>query len=78
LEFWIFSKVLSLQVVDFVRTLIDLPVGFGFASTNFGLEEEGFNACNPFQVGFSRAFCHLEKCLDTMMDLLYNSSRSEK
>eukprot|EP00435_Cladocopium_sp_Y103_P028791 s209_g7.t1 len=55
------------QVVDFVRTLIDLPVGFGFASTNFALEEEGFNACNPFQVGFSRAFCDIHCVRDAVI-----------
>ena len=46
------------QVVDFVRTLVDLPVGFSFAAHDFAMEEEGFNACNPYQVGFSRLFCN--------------------
>ena len=47
------------QIVDFVRAMIDLPVGFGFAAHDYAMEEEGFNACNPFQVGFSRVFCNL-------------------
>ena len=47
------------EVVDFVRSMIDLPAGFVFASREYALEEEGFNACNPLQVGFSRVFCHL-------------------
>lgn len=47
------------QIVDFVRAMIDLPVGFAFAAHDYAMEEEGFNACNPFQVGFSRVFCNL-------------------
>ena len=47
------------QVVDFVRSMVDLPVGFAFAAHDYAMEEEGFNACNPFQVGFSRVFCNL-------------------
>ena len=48
------------QVVDFVRMLVDLPVGFTFAAHDYAMEEEGFNACNPYQVGFSRLFCNLD------------------
>lgn len=49
------------QVTDFVRAMIDLPVGFSFASFDLKLEEEGFNACNPLQVGFARVFCDSTK-----------------
>lgn len=37
----------------------DLPVDFAHETFNYKLEEEGFNACNPFQVGFARIFCHM-------------------
>ena len=47
------------QVMDSVRAFVDLPVGFGYASHALAVEEEGFNACNPFQVGFARIFCDL-------------------
>eukprot|EP00435_Cladocopium_sp_Y103_P040537 s209_g11.t1 len=56
------------QVVDFVRTLIDLPVGFAFAGHEYAMEEEGFNACNPYQVGFSRLFCNLAELFATLWD----------
>ena len=35
----------------------DLPVDFAHETFTYKLEEEGFNACNPFQVGFARIFC---------------------
>ncbi|CAJ1404124.1 unnamed protein product [Effrenium voratum] len=55
------------QVTDFVRSMIDLPVGIGFAGNAYALEEEGFNACNPLQVGFSRVFCDIHCVRDAVI-----------
>ena len=55
------------EVVDFVRSMIDLPAGFVFASREYALEEEGFNACNPLQVGFSRVFCDIHCVRDAVI-----------
>ncbi|CAK8992037.1 unnamed protein product [Durusdinium trenchii] len=55
------------QVTDFVRAMIDLPVGFSFASFDLKLEEEGFNACNPLQVGFARVFCDIHCVRDAVI-----------
>ena len=52
------------QVMDSVRAFVDLPVGFGFAVHDLKLEEEGFNACNPYQVGFARVMCDLTRNID--------------
>ena len=49
------------QVTDFVGALGMLPVDFAHETFNYKMEEEGFNACNPFQVGFSRVFCDLSQ-----------------
>jgi len=42
-------------------------MGFGISVKKHALQVEGFNACNPLQVGFARAFCDIHCVRDAVV-----------
>eukprot|EP00933_Yihiella_yeosuensis_P040876 TRINITY_DN3528_c0_g1_i11.p1 TRINITY_DN3528_c0_g1~~TRINITY_DN3528_c0_g1_i11.p1 ORF type:complete len:1502 (-),score=330.55 TRINITY_DN3528_c0_g1_i11:334-4839(-) len=42
-------------------------MGFGIAVKQHALEVEGYNACNPMQIGFARAFCDIHCVRDAVI-----------
>jgi len=55
------------QVVDFVRTIVDIPMDVAHNTFAYYLSEEGRAACNPYQVGFSRLFCDVHCVRDAVI-----------
>ncbi|CAE8641344.1 unnamed protein product [Polarella glacialis] len=55
------------QTTDFVGSLVHLPVGLANAGVRYGLEAEGYAACDPMQVGFSRMFCDVHCVRDAVI-----------
>jgi len=55
------------QVTDFVGSLVHLPIGLAYAGVRYANEQEGYAACNPLQVGFSRMFCDVHCVRDAVI-----------
>ena len=48
-------------------TIIDIPFDIGKSAMDYALEDEGFRACNPFEVGFPRLFCDIHCVRDAVI-----------
>jgi len=55
------------EIVDFVRSAVDIPIKVGTSTTRYWLSEEGRVACNPFQLGYASLFCDVHCLRDAVI-----------
>ncbi|CAE7472430.1 unnamed protein product, partial [Symbiodinium sp. CCMP2456] len=55
------------ELLGAVKNFAGPVSGFAFAKTGWDIEQEGYAACNPMQIGFARAFCDIHCVRDAVI-----------
>lgn len=57
----------AMELVGAIKTFAGPASGFHFAKQGWEIEQEGYAACNPMQIGFARAFCDIHCVRDAVI-----------